>query len=135
MRWLKSDAGLVPCMMLCDSDCCCNWYLQWYFQTTVDASMQDEHGRHNSALFVQWSVPLQLWLSLPWPSRASGWRTRLLTIDSHVAIRVPYDIAGSSWIDEEAGYVSHLLKICDQFAPGAHETLDRTTPSAPYLLW
>lgn len=28
--------------------------IEWYFQTTVDESMQDEHGRHNSALFVQW---------------------------------------------------------------------------------
>ncbi len=32
--------------------------IEWYFQTTVDESMQDEHGRHNSALFVQWCAPM-----------------------------------------------------------------------------
>jgi phytoene dehydrogenase-like protein len=28
--------------------------IEWYFHTTVDPSMQDGEGRHNSALFVQW---------------------------------------------------------------------------------
>lgn len=31
---------------------------------------------------------------------------------------VPYDIVGSTWEDEEANYVKHLLSICDRFAPG-----------------
>lgn len=31
---------------------------------------------------------------------------------------VPYDIVGSTWEDEEAKYVNHLLSICDRFAPG-----------------
>jgi phytoene dehydrogenase-like protein len=34
---------------------------------------------------------------------------------------VPYDIAGSSWPDEEERYVDHLLSICDRFAPGTSE--------------
>lgn len=28
--------------------------IEWYIHTTVDPSMQDEAGHHNSALFVQW---------------------------------------------------------------------------------
>jgi phytoene dehydrogenase-like protein len=31
---------------------------------------------------------------------------------------VPYDLAGTTWGAEEAGYVKHLLSICDRFAPG-----------------
>ena len=51
-----------------------------------------------------------------------GRQERVLTIGTHVAIRVPYNIAGSSWDAEEHGYVMNLLKICDQFAPGAQRT-------------
>ena len=28
--------------------------IEWYIHTTVDPSLRDEHGHHNSALFVQW---------------------------------------------------------------------------------
>jgi len=34
---------------------------------------------------------------------------------------VPYEITGSSWDDEEDRYVSHLLTICDRFAPGTSD--------------
>ena len=30
--------------------------IEWYCHTTVDRSLQDENGYHNSALFVQWQV-------------------------------------------------------------------------------
>lgn len=33
--------------------------IEWYIHTTLDPSLQDEHGRHSAALFVQW-VPYQL---------------------------------------------------------------------------
>ncbi|MCS6900715.1 MAG: NAD(P)/FAD-dependent oxidoreductase, partial [Polyangiaceae bacterium] len=33
--------------------------IEWYIHTTVDPSLQDTEGHHNSALFVQW-VPYQL---------------------------------------------------------------------------
>ena len=33
--------------------------IEWYIHTTVDPSLRDEHGHHNSALFVQW-VPYEL---------------------------------------------------------------------------
>lgn len=32
--------------------------IELYCHTTVDPSLQDENGYHNSALFVQWQVPL-----------------------------------------------------------------------------
>jgi phytoene dehydrogenase-like protein len=59
--------------------------IEWYLHTTVDPSMRDAEGHHNSALFVQW---------------------------------VPYELKGTTWAAEEAGYVRHLLGICDRFAPG-----------------
>jgi phytoene dehydrogenase-like protein len=31
---------------------------------------------------------------------------------------VPYELAGTTWEKEEERYVSHLLSICDRFAPG-----------------
>ncbi len=62
--------------------------IEWYVHTTVDPSLRDAEGRHNSALFVQW---------------------------------VPYEIRGSSWEKEEAGYVKKLLAICDRFAPGTSD--------------
>ena len=33
--------------------------IEWYFHTTIDPSLRDPEGRHNSALFVQW-VPYEL---------------------------------------------------------------------------
>jgi phytoene dehydrogenase-like protein len=63
--------------------------IEWYIHTTLDPTLKDEHGHHNSALFVQW---------------------------------VPYALSGGkSWANEEAGYVKHLLSICDRFAPGTSE--------------
>ncbi len=50
--------------------------------------MRDQHGHHNSALFVSW---------------------------------VPYELAGTTWEQEESRYVKHLLSICDRFAPGTSD--------------
>src|SRR5205085_11428381 len=33
--------------------------IEWYIHTTVDPSLRDADGNHNSALFVQW-VPYEL---------------------------------------------------------------------------
>jgi phytoene dehydrogenase-like protein len=73
--------------------------IEWYIHTTVDPSMKDAAGHHNSALFVQW-VPYQL----------SG---------------------GKSWDTEEAGYVKHLLSLCDRFAPGTSDLVVDTFPLTP----
>jgi phytoene dehydrogenase-like protein len=72
--------------------------IEWYIHTTVDPSLCDDEGHHNSALFVQW---------------------------------VPYEIKGSSWEQEEARYVKHLLSICDRFAPGASDLVVETYPLHP----
>lgn len=72
--------------------------IEWYIHTTIDKTMQDPDGHHNSALFVQW---------------------------------VPYEIAGSSWEAEEAGYVKHLLSLCDRFAPGTSDLVVDTFPLNP----
>jgi phytoene dehydrogenase-like protein len=37
---------------------------------------------------------------------------------------VPYEIAGSSWAAEQDRYVTHLLSICDRFAPGTSALVD-----------
>lgn len=31
---------------------------------------------------------------------------------------VPYELAGTTWEEQEEKYVQHLLKIVDDFAPG-----------------
>jgi len=62
--------------------------IDWYIHTTVDPTMRDSHGHHNSALFVSW---------------------------------VPYELAGTTWEQEESRYVKHLLSICDRFAPGTSD--------------
>ncbi len=63
--------------------------IEWYIHTTVDPTLRDAEGHHNSALFVQWA---------------------------------PYELAGGKkWEDEEAGFVKHLLSICDRFAPGTSD--------------
>jgi phytoene dehydrogenase-like protein len=38
--------------------------IEWYVHTTVDPSLRDPEGRHNSALFVQW---------VPWQPAGSSW--------------------------------------------------------------
>jgi phytoene dehydrogenase-like protein len=43
----------------------------------------------------------------------------------------PYDIAGSSWDVERAGYVEQLLSICDRFAPGTSDLVADTFALAP----
>jgi phytoene dehydrogenase-like protein len=44
---------------------------------------------------------------------------------------VPYEIAGSSWDAERAGYVEKLLSICDRFAPGTSDLVADTFALAP----
>ena len=73
--------------------------IEWYIHTTIDPSMKDSQGHHNSALFVQW---------------------------------VPHTLSGGkTWEQEEAGYVQHLLSICDQFAPGTSDLVVDTFPLHP----
>lgn len=52
--------------------------IEWYIHTTVDPSLQDEHGHHNSALFVQW-VPHTL-AEGDWASEGPRYVEHLLSI-------------------------------------------------------
>lgn len=44
---------------------------------------------------------------------------------------VPYELAGSSWRDEEGRYVQHLLGLLDRFAPGAADLVVDTFTLTP----
>jgi phytoene dehydrogenase-like protein len=52
--------------------------VEWYIHTTLDPSLQDEHGRHSSALFCQW-VPHTLAES-SWEQEEGQFVGRLLEI-------------------------------------------------------
>jgi phytoene dehydrogenase-like protein len=52
--------------------------IEWYIHTTVDGSLRDPEGRHNSALFVQW-VPYQI-AGSSWEKEESRYVAHLLSI-------------------------------------------------------
>ncbi|WP_394837731.1 NAD(P)/FAD-dependent oxidoreductase [Pendulispora rubella] len=52
--------------------------IEWYIHTTVDPSLQDADGNHNSALFVQW-VPREL-RGTTWEAEESRYVAHLLSI-------------------------------------------------------
>jgi phytoene dehydrogenase-like protein len=52
--------------------------IEWYIHTTVDPSLRDPEGRHNSALFVQW-VPYEL-KGTTWEAEESRYAQHLLSI-------------------------------------------------------
>ncbi|MBD1923108.1 NAD(P)/FAD-dependent oxidoreductase [Microcoleus sp. FACHB-831] len=52
--------------------------IEWYIHTTVDRSLQDAEGHHNSALFVQW-VPYEL-EGTSWEVEEDGYVRHLLSI-------------------------------------------------------
>jgi phytoene dehydrogenase-like protein len=52
--------------------------MEWYIHTTVDPTMQDGHGHHNSALFVQW-VPYEI-AGSSWEKEEAKYVQHLLSI-------------------------------------------------------
>jgi phytoene dehydrogenase-like protein len=52
--------------------------IEWYFHTTIDPSMKDPDGNHNSALFVQW-VPYAL-AGTTWEAEEERYVRHLLSI-------------------------------------------------------
>lgn len=52
--------------------------IEWYIHTTVDPSLQDPEGRHNSALFVEW-VPYEL-SGTTWEQEEDRYVKHLLSI-------------------------------------------------------
>jgi len=64
MHLLPDEAEIMPAMRQAFQDVKAGRLpefptIEWYVHTTVDPSMRDPEGNHNSALFVQW-VPYQL---------------------------------------------------------------------------
>ena len=53
--------------------------IEWYVHTTVDPSLRDASGRHNSALFVQW-VPYELSGGKSWETEEARYVEHLLSI-------------------------------------------------------
>lgn len=43
---------------------------------------------------------------------------------------VPYELAGTTWEDEEEKYVQHLINIVDDFAPGTRPQQAASSQSA-----
>jgi phytoene dehydrogenase-like protein len=60
--------------------------IEWYIHTTVDPSLQDEHGRHNGAFFVQW-VPYEL-TGTTWEREESRYVERMLDVVEEFAPNV-----------------------------------------------
>jgi len=58
--------------------------IEWYIHTQADPSLQDEHGRHNSAFFVQW-VPYQLSGGKTWDEEEPRYVQHLLSIADQFA--------------------------------------------------
>ncbi len=53
--------------------------IEWYIHTTLDPTIRDEHGHHNSALFVQW-VPYALSGGKSWATEEDRYVKHLLSI-------------------------------------------------------
>jgi phytoene dehydrogenase-like protein len=53
--------------------------IEWYIHTTLDPSIRDPEGHHNSALFVQW-VPYALSGGKRWETEEDGYVKHLLSI-------------------------------------------------------
>jgi phytoene dehydrogenase-like protein len=53
--------------------------IEWYIHTTLDPTLKDEQGRHNSALFVQW-VPYALGGGKTWATEEDAYVKHLLSI-------------------------------------------------------
>jgi phytoene dehydrogenase-like protein len=53
--------------------------IEWYLHSTLDPSMRDDSGHHNSALFVQW-VPHTLSGGKSWSTEEDGYVKHLLSL-------------------------------------------------------
>ena len=52
--------------------------IEWYIHTTIDPSLKDKNGHHNSALFVQW-VPMEI-AGSSWEKEEESYVRHLLSI-------------------------------------------------------
>jgi phytoene dehydrogenase-like protein len=83
MHLLPEEADVLPAMRRAFADVKAGLLpelptIEWYVHTTVDPSLRDKEGHHNSALFVQW-VPYQLKKS-SWEAEEERYVRHLLCI-------------------------------------------------------
>jgi phytoene dehydrogenase-like protein len=83
MHLLPDEAEVMPAMRRAFADVKAGRLpefptIEWYVHTTVDPSMRDADGHHNSALFVQW-VPYEL-KGTTWEAEEESYVRRLLAI-------------------------------------------------------
>ena len=98
-----------------------------YIHTTVDPSLADAEGHHNSALFVQW-VPHTL-KNTTWDKEEEKW----CKVRSNQVVCCMFNLARLVWLTHDA-CTQHLLSICDRFAPGTSDlVVDSTTKIYNFL--
>jgi len=75
--------------------------IEWYIHTTVDPSLQDPEGHHNSALFVQWA---------PYAIAGSSWEAEEARYVKHLLSIADRFAPGTSALVEDY-YALHPQKI------------------------
>jgi phytoene dehydrogenase-like protein len=94
--------------------------IEWYTHTQADPSLQDEHGNHNAAFFVQWA-PYQL-REGSWDEKQDAYAKHLLGIADGFAPGlldsiVDYDIVPPPQIEKRFGIShGHIHHIDNTFA-------------------
>ena len=91
----------------------------------LDRAYQDtRNGRLPAFPSIEWYIHTAVDPSL---SDAQGHHSSALFVEW-----VPYELSGGkTWEQEEAGYVKHLLSICDRFAPGFSDLVEETMVLTP----
>jgi phytoene dehydrogenase-like protein len=80
-------------------------------------------GRLPAEPTIEWYVHTTVDPSL---QDAAGHHSSALFVQS-----VPYELAGTTWEEALPGYVSRLLDICDEYAPGTSDLVADTMPLTP----
>ena len=105
--------------------------IEWYIHTTVDPTLQDAQGRHNSALFVQW-VPHTL-AGTTWEAEEERYVRHLLAICDRFAPGTSdlVVVEGATHLFEEPGTLAEVaLLATDWFTRHLLGVAASTTGSA-----
>jgi len=109
--------------------------IEWYVHTTLDPSLQDDRGRHSSALFVQW-VPYEL-ADGTWEEHAEPYARHLVEICDQFApgtsdLVVDMDVLTPKGIEHRFGmHRGHIHHIDNTFGWAQRHPYD--VPSVPGL--
>lgn len=94
--------------------------MEWYIHTQADPSLQDKHGNHNSAFFVQW-VPYEL-EGTTWEAQEDAYTQKLFAIAEQFAPGftksiVDYNVLTPKKIESEIGIsYGHIHHIDNSIA-------------------